>query len=339
MAGFKYVKIPVSMIPLLSKGKNGFLEVALYCVYRTCMQFDFDADNVAKRLVYEYHITEPEKRRTKIPDGLANLLITLEEETDFVEMNEDYRGFNQNGVIYDPKDINGNSIIDLINDKFAENPTLWEIATDYYQIDQAAKLLGIKVNDVKAVISTHRKLHVHDNCRAWAFANFHKLLELLNKENLGQEDMDMYAGYVALKSKIGRNKVGRTKSIDFVTRLAGCVSKSECTEDYLKENPNAAYYLKKYSNPENLRRLMGRLRGTYLKYVESLKDKPAAGWFYSFSRDLSKKDFISAISDIMMTEKKEKYVKPEMEIIEFEAGDVITQSGCGVMCPENVPEM
>ena len=83
MDGFKYVKIPVSMIPLLSKGKNGLLEVALYCVYRTCMQFGFDADNVAKRLVYEYHITEPEKRRTKIPDELANLLITLEEETDY----------------------------------------------------------------------------------------------------------------------------------------------------------------------------------------------------------------------------------------------------------------
>ena len=309
MDGFKYVKIPVSMIPLLSKGKNGLLEVALYCVYRTCMQFGFDADNVAKRLVYEYHITEPEKRRTKIPDELANLLITLEEETDFVEMNEDYRGFNQNGVIYDPKDINGNSIIDLINDKFAENPTLWEIATDYYQIDQAAKLLGIKVNDVKAVISTHWKLHVHDNCRAWAFANFHKLLELLNKENLGQEDMDMYAGYVALKSKIGRRKVGHTNSADFVARLAGCVSKSEVSEEYLRENPVADYLYKKYSNKENLRRLMGKLRGGYLKFAETLKGKPAAGWFYSFSRDLSKKDFISAISDIMIAEKKEKAKK------------------------------
>ncbi len=30
----------------------------------------------------------------------------------------------------------------------------------------------------------------------------------------------------------------------------------------------------------------------------------------------------------MMTEKKEKYVKPEMEIIEFEAGDVIVTSTC-----------
>ncbi len=32
----------------------------------------------------------------------------------------------------------------------------------------------------------------------------------------------------------------------------------------------------------------------------------------------------------MMTEKKETYIKPEMEIIEFEAGDIIVTSGpCG----------
>ena len=35
----------------------------------------------------------------------------------------------------------------------------------------------------------------------------------------------------------------------------------------------------------------------------------------------------------MMTEKKEKYIKPEMEIIEFEVGDVITSS-CTAYCAD-----
>lgn len=306
MVEFKYVKIPVSMIPLLSKGKDGLMEVALYCIYRTAMQFDFEANNVTKRLLYEYHLTPTGKRQTNIPKKLNNLLTTINDKTDFVSLNEDFRGFDQNGENYDPKDTAGNSICDLVDKEFVTDNTLWELATDYYSINQAAKLLGIKVTDVESIISAHKGLSSHDYCRAWGYANFKKLIELIKKKDLTQEDLDMFAGYVALKSKIGRKKVGRTSSIDFVARLAGCVSKDELTEDYLSENPDATYFYKKYSNKENLRRLMGRLRGGYLKFVETLKEKPAAGWFYSFSRDLAKEDFVEEIKVIMSEDRKAK---------------------------------
>lgn len=294
------------MIPLLGIGREGLIDVALYSIYRTAMQFDIDENNVARRLVYEYHITDSKKRRTQIPKKLMDFLGQLNMETNFIESNEDYRGFYADGTTYDPTDDYSNSIIDIVERRFANDPDMWEIALEYYHIDQAAKLLEISVYDTDRIISVHKEFQEHDLCRAWARANFQKLSELIKKKDLSQDDIEDYAAYLTLKSRIGHNTVGRVTSKQFKARLAGCVNTDDCTEEYLENNPNAAYLYKKYSDKERLRRLMGRLRGRYLKFIETVEGKPAAGWFYTFSRDMTVEEFKKSISDMMIEDKKEK---------------------------------
>lgn len=299
---YDYIKIPISIIPNLYKGKDGLIEVASYCLYHAGLKLDIDKKNIAKRLVYEYHITPENKRRTIIPDKLEILLDQIDKEHPFTD--DEYRGFQ------DPKDYNiesedGLSIISLVNTYFCDDNTLFELAEKYYRIDQAAKLLKVNNVNTNTVIQAYDRLKEHDNCRAYAWAKMEKIMELIHRsDNLKTEDIEIYTGNLAFKSIIGKAKVGRTESKLVLARMAGCVSCDDVTPEYLERNPNAARLYKKYSDKENFRRLTGRLRDGYVKYIQTVPGKNRLGMFFSFSRDLSVKDFNNAIEEMVIADRK-----------------------------------
>lgn len=299
---YNYVKIPVSLIPTLYKGRKGVMDVILYCIYETSKTFDFDSNNVARRLVYEFCNTDIRKRMTDIPEELKQMMYKLDKEASFLE--DDYRGFTHDGTSYDPLDENKESVIDRVEKELADNNELWETATDYYQIDQAAKLHNIRIHNIGNVIDVRQKYKDCDNCRAFAYAKLSKLVELADKKALQPEDIEIYAGNLAFKSIIGKAKVGRTETKLVLARMVGCVSADDVTDDYLEYNPIAARIFKKYSDKGNFRRLAGRLRDGYLKFIETVPGKSRLGTFFSFTRDLSKKDFEQAILDIVREDKK-----------------------------------
>lgn len=304
---FEYIKIPVSLIPELYRGRSGFIDVMSYCFYRASAEMDFDPNNVAKRIVYEYVITKKEKRKVQLPARIVNLLDELDEETEFVEWSEDYRGFYPylHGD-FDPADCDDNLVIDKVEEILSADDGLWDLATDYYCIAQVAKLLKVTCKDVDAIRRIHLQYKTHDRCKAWAWVKFSKLMELANRgEELKAEDIEVYAAHLALKSIIGKKKVGRTESKLVLARMAGCVSSDDCTSEYLSDNPIVARVHKKYSDKDNYRRLMGRLREGFVKFIETIPGKNRLGMFFSYSRDLPKYLFEEEVMKIVEKDKKE----------------------------------
>ena len=303
---FRYVKVPIQMIPLLYDGIIGIKTVCLYSLYRAGMQFDISEKNVIRRLVYQYLNVEPKNRKVGIPKELVDWLDDWDDKFDIIGWNADYRGFDPNGQDYDPMDSEDDYVIDTIFSAIKDTP-MWDLAEEYYRLGQVANLLKIKIPSTDIIIETHKKYEVYDNTKIYAYAKFDKMLELWNREkNLTEEDIEIYAGNLALKSIIGKKKVGHTDSKLILARMAGCVGKDDVTEDYLANcNPNAAKVYKKYSDKDNFRRLAGRLRDGYVKYIEVLPGKPRYGYFFSFSRDLSKNELESEIESMIADEKKE----------------------------------
>lgn len=292
------------MIPLLYDGAIGLRNVLTYCVYRAGLQFDITPENVVRKLIYQYLNVEPENRPISIPNALNKWLDEYDENYLIKEMNWDYRGFDPHNHIdksYDPCDIDGESIIDTL----VLPEELWDLAEEYYRLGQVSNLLHIRIPDVDSVIAIHKKLSVFDYSIPYAYAKFDKLQELYRRRNnLEKEDIEIYAGNLVLKSCIGKKKVGRINTRLFLARMVGCVREDDVTPDYLANNPKAAEVYKKYSDKDNFRRLMGRLRDGYVKYIEVLPGKPRYGYFFSFSRDLSKKEFENEIEAIIINDKK-----------------------------------
>ena len=304
---FEYIKIPVSLIPELYRGQSGFIDVMSYCFYRAAAEMNYNPNNVAKRIVYEYLITRKEKRRVQLPSRIVRVLEELDEETNFVEWSEDYRGFYPNlAGDFDPEDVDDNSVISQVEDVLSSDDNLWDLAVDYYCTSQVSKLLRVSVSNLEAIINAHEQFRAHDKCKAWAWVKFDKLLELAKRgQDLKTEDIEVYAAHLALKSIIGKKKVGRTERKLVLARMAGCVSSDDCTDLYLKKSPTVGKVHKKYSDKDNFRRLMGRLREGFVKYIETVPGKNRLGMFFSYSRDLSKYMFEEEVMSIVEKDKKE----------------------------------
>lgn len=302
---FEYIKVPIQMIPLLYDGAIGISKVLTYCIYRAGMQFDISRRNVVRRLVYQYLNVLPEHRKIGIPKKLVEWLDNWDCQYEIRAWNEDYRGFDPNGQDYDPVDNEDDSVLDTILATL-EDSHLWDLAEEYYRLGQVANLLNIKIHSTENVIAIHKKFANFDKSKVYAYAKFDKMMELWNRgKNLTEEDIEIYAGNLALKSIIGKKKVGRTERKLVLARMAGCVSSDDCTDLYLKKSPTVGKVHKKYSDKDNFRRLMGRLREGFVKYIETVPGKNRLGMFFSYSRDLSKYMFEEEVMSIVEKDKKE----------------------------------
>lgn len=306
MEKFSYIKIPVSMIPLLYDGRQGLIDVLLYGIYNTA-KFDCDDYNIARQLLYSYMCQDPKKRRVSIPDRLYTYLDGMDWESDMGLSDNDYRGFTKDGSEFDPETILLGNVIPLLAEELNEQPELHDLAREFYCIRQCAEMLGIGIPDTDLVIQKHELYKDHDECRVFAYAKLDNIMKLISKgDKITSEDIELFAGYLAFKSILGRNKIGRAEKSLVVARMMGCVSSNDIEDDGSNViSESSLRIFKKYSDKENFRRLIGRLREGYVKYIEVLDGKPRYGYFFSFSRDLSKRDFESAISDMIVANKKD----------------------------------
>lgn len=293
------------MIPLLYNGRSGLVDVLLYGIYNTA-RFDCDYQNVARQLLYTYMCQEPKKRRVSIPKELHEFLKALDCNCDNELSEDEYRGFS-NGGEFAPLTSSYGNLIERLCKMFNDNPSFYNLAREFYCIRQCAELLGICVPDTDIIIQRHEHYRDHDSCRAFAYAKLDNFMKLINKgDDLSTEDIELFVGYLAFKSILGRNKIGRAEKSLVVARMVGRVSSNDVEDDGSSiDSPSLQRIFRKYSDKENFRRLIGRLREGYVKYIEIMPGKPRYGYFFSFSRDLSKMDFYSAINDLVVANKKE----------------------------------
>lgn len=312
---FEYIKIPVSMITLLYDGWNGFHVVICYCLCRTSEEMDFDSNNVAKRIVYEAMLKEKGARKVEFPAIIENFLERFASSlgvNELSDLDDGYRGFYPDqGGDFNPEtldnDHNEVNIIDEVNLEFQNNPHLWDAAVHYYRLGQLANLMKIKLFGTDEIINIREQYKWHDKCKAWAWVKLDKLAELHNKRELQDDDIEKYAAFLAMKSIIGKNKVGRAESKLILARMLGFVKSEECDRFVAENNDESLVRIfKKYSNKENFRRLMGLLRDGYVKYIETIPGKNRLGLFFSFTRDLPKYSFEEEVMKIVEADKKEK---------------------------------
>lgn len=305
MEKFSYIKIPVSMIPLLYDGRQGLIDVLLYGIYNTA-KFDCDDYNIARQLLYSYMCQDPKKRRVSIPERLYTYLDGMDWESDMGLSDNDYRGFTKDGSEFDPETILLGNVIPLLAEELNEQPELHDLAREFYCIRQCAEMLGIGIPDTDLVIQKHELYKDHDECRVFAYAKLDNIMKLISKgDKITSEDIELFAGYLAFKSILGRNKIGRAEKSLVVARMMGCVSSNDIEDDGSNIiSETSLRIFKKYSDKENFRRLTGRLRDGYVKYIQTVPGKNRLGMFFSFSRDLSVKDFNSAIEEMVIADRK-----------------------------------
>jgi hypothetical protein len=306
MEKFSYIKIPVSMIPLLYNGRSGLIDVLLYGIYNTA-KFDCSPENMARQLLYTYMCQDPNKRRASIPSQLEEILDCYDNDSDNELTENEYRGFSKAGNEFNPSSSLFGELIETLCRLFNSNPNIYKLAKDFYCIRQCAEMLGIQVTNTDSILQRHEWYQEHDSCRVFAYAKLDNFTKLIDKgDNLTNEDIELLVGYLAFKSILGRNKVGRAEKSLVLARMMGYVSPNNIEDDGSNiDSPSLLRIFRKYSDKENFRRLVGRLREGYIKYIEVMAGKPRYGYFFSFSRDLSKMDFFSAIDDLVVANKKE----------------------------------
>lgn len=300
--GYSYIKVPVSMIPMIYWGYASMVDILLYGVYHIARNVEPDPDNVTKCIIYTF--LNGRKNNLSLPLAIEKKLMQMEDECPFIGWNDDYRGFLPDGVTFSPTDEDDNSVIDRLNEIFAEDSGLWNLAVEYYKVSHAFDLLEITYNGTfENIANTYNRLKFHNNCSAWGYLKVQNLISLMKKGNdVTKEELEVFAAAAALKGIMGKRTVWYAETKLILARMVGMVKADDPLCGFDDEELRRIY--KKYSDKDNFRRLKGRLREGYLKYIDNVKGCNRLGTFFSFSRDLSVADFNKAIGEIVAERKK-----------------------------------
>lgn len=300
--GYSYIKVPVSMIPMIYRGYASLIDILLYGMCHIARNIEPDPDNVTKRILYTFLYGK--KKSLSLPLAIHRKLMQMEQECSFIGFGDDYRGFLPDGVTFYPTDEDDNSVIDRLDEVFEEDSGLWNLAREYYQVSHAFELLGLSYNGVfEHIANTYNRLKHHNYCNAWGYLKVQNLMNLISKrDDVTPEELEVFAAAAALKGIMGKRTVWYAETKLILARMAGMVKADEPLNGIDDEEAKRVY--KKYSDKDNFRRLKGRLREGYVKYIDNVSGCNRLGTFFSFSRDLSVADFNKAIGEIVAERRK-----------------------------------
>lgn len=339
---YRYVKVPFRMIPQAYL-TGGLEKLVLYSIYSEALELPFDVENVSKRILYLYLIVEENKHLCKIPQRIVKVLQEMDSITEYIELNDpysEYRGFNPdidpnvpNGV-FNPLDAEDNSVIERLDSYFAKDEALWEDATMFYRVYSMLNLLRLHTNytfeQFQSVFNEfcikERGCKTTDWSKGHAGFNLSIAIELFHDEirlaikyppakydskEYQKEYKDlmerkvMLAADMAMKSIMGKKSIGNATKSEILARMAGKRNISDGVDvDDPELNPECLEVVKRYSCKDNFRRIMGLMRGSFFKYIEVVKGSEASGYFFSNSRDLSRKELEQGIAKIIAENKK-----------------------------------
>ena len=300
--GYSYIKVPVSMIPMIYRGYTSICDILLYGVYDKARDIDADPENVTKHILYKF--LNGNKNSLPLPKSIHDTLLQMDEDCPFIECNEDYRGFLGDGVTFWPEDEECNAVIDRLDDEFSDNSGLWNLAVEYYQVSHAFAFLELSYKGTfESIADTYNRLKYHNSCKAWGYVNVSNLMNLMSKRDAAtDEEKELLAAVAALKGIIGKRTVWYADTKLILARMAGMVKADDALSGIEDEEAQRVY--RKYSDKDNFRRLKGRLREGYVKHIDIVNGCNRLGTFFSFSRDLSVADFNKAIGEIVAERRK-----------------------------------
>ena len=332
---YRYVKVPFRLIPLAYK-VGGLKKLVLYSIYSEALELPFEVENVSKRILILFLRGDKNKWHVDFPQSIYKLLYDMEEETPFIACNEDdFKGYDPLTQQFDPWDENEESVIKRLNQKFTENPSLWEQATLWYRIYSFLHLCGISVNfpfekfqiAFNKLCVTEYGYRTTDWNRGHAGFNINLAVNILQdeirwqvenppKKHASKEYIDLYkqimerkvmlAADMAMKSIKGRKAIGNATKAEILARMVGNRSISEKVDVNDQElDPECRDMVKRFGRNEYFYILMAKMRGNYFRCIDTIKGSEASGWFFTNSRDMSKEQLEQGIYEIITANKKE----------------------------------
>lgn len=336
MEKYRYVKVPFRLIPLAFK-PNGLEKLVLYSIYSEALDISFDTENVAKRILYVYINGNSQKYGMPLPNVISKVLDDMEDECSFIGENSEYRGFTPcfGAPSFDPIDESNNSVIHRLNERFDKDENLWFHATMYYRLGNLFKLVGISTSlpyerldqIFNLYCSSENGYKTTDWDKGHGSINLTIAVQLYLDEVKLQQEKDsiskreyskalkdiferkvMLAADMAMKSIKGRKAIGNATKSEILARMIGMrhISEEVDLDDPELDDDCKALYLK-YSDKENFRRIIGRMRGSYFNRIEVFKGSEASGYFFTNSRDMTVDEFIDGASKIRDDKRKEKH--------------------------------
>lgn len=292
------------MIPLIFKGKEGLVDVMTYGIYNAVSTFNAPDSDVVRQVLYTYMNSGSKKTVCNLPKELQAFVagFDLTEEFSF----DEYRGFSTDGKEFNPLTGDMDEAIYLFENALNDNPKMKELAIEFYRIRQGCNLLGITISDIDAIRMVHEKYRRYDGFRVFGQAKLKFFMNLYQKRYTTEEERVLLAAYISLRSIMGKKTIDVTDKEHVLARMMGKVTPSEISETEILSDTNLASVWKRYNDWEYWRRLLSMLRGGYVKHIQPLKDRPRLGTFFTFSRDMSEKEFISQAEKLAVERKKEK---------------------------------
>ncbi len=295
------------MIPLLFNGRNGLIDVYLYSIYNTA-NCESDDTNVVRQLLFTYMCQDSTKRRAGIPRKLQEFLDDLDSANNGELSDNEYRGFSQGGYDFAPCSDSVGDLIPFLLTELQKRPEMLSLAKEFYSIRQCAEMLDIVVPDAGLIINAHNFYKNYDACKKkYASIKLDKFHYLINEGNsLSTEDIEKFAGYIALKYILRRDKVGRTDRLHVAALMAGFYDKIKDVDvmEYLQTEEQKKIF-KRFSDKENFRKLIDRLRGGYFKFIQTVPGQNKLGLFFAENPKISVKEFNEAIEEIVIADRKQ----------------------------------
>ena len=302
----KYIQFPLCLMQETYRNRKAGLNLILdFGIVNYGMKLNFDISEVARQLLYNYF-----RRRELIQDCLYESIVDYYEKG-FITIDEDYNGFH--GNTFDP----GDTTQEVIN-LFDKDTEFEKNAILNYQINQAAKLLSIKIGNIDRTIERFQKsnnfkdsfeLNYGPDC--WPSVKPQQIIEFRDSGS----DLDLLRAFIAIKSLIGQKKYIATTRNVILMRMLGCKSKA-ATDDFVKVNAEAERVFLTYARSSKA------LRYHFDRLLENLLLK---GFLTSkiFERRISRKLFLSVQLDyselasaIIEFSQVKDYKKKENEAIE-----------------------
>ena len=194
-----------------------------------------------------------------------------------------------------------------------KNPEFKKLVIENYQIHQVCELSNIKKVSKDEIIQGFTEVDAFrlDQERMFGKQPMAGLnLEIVKKVGNNNIDLELFAGYAAIKSLVGSRDFAKTFKGAIVQRMIG--AKSNDAEDYLTKNyPGLKIIRDKYINRYHFDKLLQRLlNGNFIKSMFSLKN--VRGIYVSTRLDmkgLPKEVAISKRKNDLRSQQKEEALK------------------------------
>lgn len=235
----KYVQFPLCYLQEIAIKPKEAIEMAIsYGIVRCAKNTKYTLKDVARQVLYDYYQSNV---NGKIEQFLAQ---------NSIEIDEDYKGFNNNE--FEPEDLE--KLADILKKEHNED------CIEHYQFHIVPNYLNISIGS---------KCGTHENYKQVnSFLMKHELLhgkqpfpsiglELLFSYRDNPENIELFLAYVAIKSLIGRNEFAITTKDAIIMRMIGAKNKEALQEACKNKALKAIYskYINRYWSDKLLKEL------------------------------------------------------------------------------------